>query len=50
MNPLMPFLSETLFHVLPGKNKIPVAHTKFPESIEVYFSILQKYKSLFNVI
>ncbi|XP_003240691.1 valine--tRNA ligase isoform X1 [Acyrthosiphon pisum] len=34
MNPLMPFLSETLYCALPGKNNTPVAYTKFPEPIE----------------
>lgn len=37
MNPLMPFLSETLYCALPGKNKTHLAHIKYPESIEVCF-------------
>lgn len=37
INPIMPFLSETLYYALPGKNNIQL--TKFPESIEVYFII-----------
>jgi len=36
MNPLMPFLSETLYCALPGKNNTPIAYTKFPEPIEVH--------------
>jgi len=32
----MPFLSETLYCALPGKNKTQIAYTKFPEPIEVY--------------
>lgn len=31
----MPFLSETLYCALPGKNKSHLAHTKFLESNEV---------------
>lgn len=52
MNPLMPFLSETLYYALPGKNKTPITFTKFPEPIEVYFFILYcklcKILSVFN--
>lgn len=36
MNPLMPFLSETLYCALPGKSNTPIAYTKFPEPIEVH--------------
>lgn len=32
----MPFLSETLYYALPGKNETYIANTKFPEPNEVY--------------
>lgn len=35
MIPIMPFLSETLYCALPGKDKTHLAHIKFPESDEV---------------
>uniref|UniRef100_A0A2S2Q8D5 valine--tRNA ligase n=1 Tax=Sipha flava TaxID=143950 RepID=A0A2S2Q8D5_9HEMI len=34
MNPIMPFLTETLYCALPGKNKTSINHIKFPDSIE----------------
>lgn len=36
MSPIMPFLSETLYCALPGKNKSQIAYTQFPEPDEVY--------------
>lgn len=48
MNPLMPFLSETLYRALPGKSKTRLDHTTFPEPTEVYcVTMLIIYKSIF---
>jgi len=48
MNPLMPFLSETLYRALPGKSKTHLDHTKFPDPTEVYCTImLIMFKSIF---
>jgi len=40
INPIMPFLSETLYDALPKKNKTPTHFTKFPEPNEVYFIVI----------
>lgn len=40
MNPLMPFITETLYCALPDKNQTSIAHVEFPESIKVYFIII----------
>lgn len=31
----MPFISETLYYALPGKDKMHLTHMKFPEPYEV---------------
>lgn len=56
MNPLMPFLSETLYRALPGKSKTRLDHTKFPEPTEVYciyyvnYYVNQYFNSIYNLL
>lgn len=48
MNPIMPFLSETLYCALPGKDKTHLAYIKFPECAEVYFIVFNTLNTIFN--
>lgn len=45
----MPFLTNTLYCALPGKNKTCIVDSKFPEPIEVYLIVLNsEFRSLFK--
>lgn len=50
INPIMPFLTETLYCALPGKDKTSIENMKFPESIEVYFTIINLYLNAYVIM